>query len=71
MDCFKLVAEISFLLGKIKPLLAEFEEENNVIQTMPIGLVISRYFQAFVLANSSFHAQPPPPFKLPKRCCSV
>ena len=55
MDCFKLVAEISFLLGKIKPLLAEFEEENNVIQTKRIGLVISRYFQAFVLANSSFH----------------
>ena len=48
MDCFKLVAEISFLLGKIKPLLAEFEEENNVIHTMRIGLLISRYFQAFV-----------------------
>ena len=71
MDCFKLVVEISFLLGKIKPLLAEFEEENNVIQTMHIGLVISCYFQAFVLANSSFHAQLPPPFKLPKRQCSV
>ena len=71
MDCFKLVAEISFLLGKIKPLLEEFEEENNVIHTMHIGLVISHYFQAFVLANSSFHAQPPPHFKLPKRRHSV
>ena len=71
MDCFKLVAEISFLLGKIKPLLEGFEEENNVIHTMRIGLVITRYFQAFVLANSSFHAQLPPHFKLPKRCHSV
>ena len=71
MDCFSLAAEIGFLLGKLKPYVNSFEEENNVIQLTRIALVISRYLQDFVLVNSAFHAQHPPVFKKSRKCRSV
>ena len=64
MDCFSLASEIGFLFGHLKPFINQFEEENNVIQLTRIGLVTSHYLQDFVQANSAFHAQPPPLFKL-------
>ena len=71
MDCFSLAAEIGFLLGKLKPYINSFEEENNVIQLTRIALVISRYLQDFVLVNSAFHAQHPSVFKKSRKRCSV
>ena len=64
MDCFILAAEMSFLFGHLKPFIDTFEHEYEVVNVLHIALVTSRYLQAFVLKNSAFHAQPPPPFKV-------
>ena len=71
MDCFRVVADIMFLFGKMKSYIDTIEDEHRAIQVIRIALVTSRYLQSFVVGNADFHAKPPPPYKRHNRKRSV
>ena len=63
MDCFRVVAELIYLFGKLKTLINNIDNETHIIQFTHISLVTSRYLQEYVVSHNDFHAMPPPPYK--------
>ena len=64
MDCFRVVAELIYLFGKLKTLINNIDNETHIIQFTRISLVTSRYLQEYVVSHNDFHAMPPPPYKM-------